>query len=555
MRGIFLLLRHSRALFMMGAAASVLGGLSNAAFIALTHYALSQFGRPGPGLIAAYIALCLFIPGMRFASQLLLLHSTQVVVAQQLMRLSRQILASPLLRLEQIGTPTIQAVLTQDVANVTAGLAGIPVLCLAGVMLVGCLAYLAWLSWAALASVILFLFLGAVAARLAAAKAMPVLQRAQEDTHLLFGHLRTLTDATKELMLHQARRRVFLSDLLDARTTSYRRNNMIANAVFNGASAWATFQMCALCGLLLFVLPSMASLGAATVTGFLLVILYMIGPIDVIWSQLPALNRANVALQHIESLGLSLGDVIKPETPVAPESVTPWREIRLAGVTHSYYREADGTCFTLGPLDLRITPGELIFLTGGNGSGKSTLAKLLCGLYIAEEGQLLLDGEPVTDANRERYRQYFTMVFADGYVFESLLGIETPQLDERARQHLVNLQLSQCVQVQDGKLSTVSLSHGQRKRLALLTAYLEDRSIYIFDEWAADQDPVFKRVFYHEILPELIARGKTVIAISHDDHYYSLAHRIIRLDYGRIAKTETPADLFASATVAAAPGL
>jgi putative ATP-binding cassette transporter len=88
--------------------------------------------------------------------------------------------------------------------------------------------------------------------------------------------------------------------------------------------------------------------------------------------------------------------------------------------------------------------------------------------------------------------------------------------------------------VRDGVLSTVDLSQGQRKRLALMTAYLEDRPIYLFDEWAADQDPVFKEVFYLALLPELKARGKTVIVISHDDHYFHVADRILKLDYGKI---------------------
>jgi putative ATP-binding cassette transporter len=68
----------------------------------------------------------------------------------------------------------------------------------------------------------------------------------------------------------------------------------------------------------------------------------------------------------------------------------------------------------------------------------------------------------------------------------------------------------------------------------LLTAYIEDRPIYVFDEWAADQDPFFKRVFYYNFLPELKARGKAVLVISHDDRYYNVADRIIRLDCGSV---------------------
>ncbi|MGB8129136.1 MAG: hypothetical protein WCG81_05045 [Candidatus Angelobacter sp.] len=80
----------------------------------------------------------------------------------------------------------------------------------------------------------------------------------------------------------------------------------------------------------------------------------------------------------------------------------------------------------------------------------------------------------------------------------------------------------------------MSLSQGQRKRLALLTAYLEDRPVYVFDEWSADQEPVFREVFYRHLLPALRDRSKTVVVISHDDRYFDVADRVIQLEYGRI---------------------
>jgi putative ATP-binding cassette transporter len=177
---------------------------------------------------------------------------------------------------------------------------------------------------------------------------------------------------------------------------------------------------------------------------------------------------------------------------------------------------------------------------GGNGSGKTTLAKLLTGLYAPDGGDIRFDGQLITDQNREWYSQHFSVVFSDFFLFDSLLGLkrQVSNLDATARDYLVQLQLDHKVQVKDGNLSTTSLSQGQRKRLALLTAYLEDRPIYIFDEWAADQDPMFKEVFYDRLLPELRAKGKTVIVISHDDRYYHVADRIIKLDYGQLVDSE-----------------
>ncbi|MGA1264224.1 MAG: ATP-binding cassette domain-containing protein, partial [Prochlorothrix sp.] len=136
--------------------------------------------------------------------------------------------------------------------------------------------------------------------------------------------------------------------------------------------------------------------------------------------------------------------------------------------------------------------------------------------------------------NLEWYRQHFSVVFSDFYLFESLLGLGAVDLDRSAVTYLKKLQLDHKVQVQDGQLSTLNLSQGQRKRLALLTAYLEDRPIYIFDEWAADQDPQFRTLFYGELLPELKQRGKMVIVISHDEPYFAVADRIIKLNYGSV---------------------
>ncbi|MBH9340157.1 cyclic peptide transporter, partial [Pseudomonas aeruginosa] len=92
----------------------------------------------------------------------------------------------------------------------------------------------------------------------------------------------------------------------------------------------------------------------------------------------------------------------------------------------------------------------------------------------------------------------------------------------------------------DGNFSTPDLSTGQRKRLALINAWLEERPVLVFDEWAADQDPAFRRVFYTELLPDLKRQGKTIIVISHDDRYFEMADQLIRLSAGKVVKeTET----------------
>ena len=73
-------------------------------------------------------------------------------------------------------------------------------------------------------------------------------------------------------------------------------------------------------------------------------------------------------------------------------------------------------------------------------------------------------------------------------------------------------------------------------RKALISALLEDREIYIFDEWAADQDPQFRKRFYEKIIPELKQKGKTIFAVTHDDHYWNLADIVVKMEYGRIVE-------------------
>ena len=149
--------------------------------------------------------------------------------------------------------------------------------------------------------------------------------------------------------------------------------------------------------------------------------------------------------------------------------------------------------------------------------------------------EIRLNGEPIGHHNRDDFRQHFSAVFSDFHLFDSLIGLHSPNLDVKARDYLEMLHLDHKVRISEGRLSTTDLSQGQRKRLALLTAYLEDRPFYLFDEWASDQDPLFKDVFYSRLLPDLKARGKAVLAITHDDRYFHLADRVIKLDYGQIA--------------------
>ena len=291
-------------------------------------------------------------------------------------------------------------------------------------------------------------------------------------------------------------------------------------------------------GMVLFVFPKLMQVDSQLLTGYILILLYIRSMLVSIMAAVPALSRANVAFQKIEELGLRLKLSSSDETVSSEmaELTQSWQSVELKNVTHTYYREKEDGDFELGPINLTFRPGEIVFLVGGNGSGKTTLAKLLTGLYQPETGDIYLDKQQVIPDIQEQYRQLFSVVFSDFQLFDDLLGLEIVETDTKVQDYLVKLQLDHKVKIVNGKLSTTALSRGQCQRLALLTAYLEDRPFYVFDEWASNQDPVFKGIFYTQVLPELKAKGKMILVISHDDKYFHLGDRLIKLDYGRIVE-------------------
>jgi putative ATP-binding cassette transporter len=362
----------------------------------------------------------------------------------------------------------------------------------------------------------------------------------REQWDKLFNHFQAVTSGVKELKLHHDRREAFLSKALYPTAAALRRHAVVGHLMFVGANSWGQALFFILIGLILFATNSLSGINPQTLIGYTLVILYMMTPLQMILTLIPTFATASVAMRKVEKMGLTLHESVAEsvETARQLEAGASWKSLELAGVTHTYHREGEPGGFILGPINLKLEAGELLFITGGNGSGKTTLAKLLLGLYVPEEGEVYLDGKLVTDETREQYRQLFSVVFSDFYLFESLFGLDSIHLDANARNYLVQLQLEHKVKVEEGALSTIDLSQGQRKRLALLTAYLEDRPIYLFDEWAADQDPLFKEIFYFQLLPELKAKGKAIIVISHDDRYYHVADRVIKLDYGKLQQGE-----------------
>ena len=533
--------RNCRGMMFVTTSTALLSGACNAGLVALVNIALNRSQMAAGWVMWSFVALGLGKVVTNYISQAVLANFSQRAIAQLRQDLIRKILSVPLRNLEEIGSPRILVALTDDVFNITQALMAIPLVSVNLAILLGGAAYLGWLSWPVLVSVFGVIVIGGVGYRLIVASAFRSLNRAREVEDKLFCAFRALGDGIKELKLHRGRRSAFFAQKVQDITESYQHLNVKAETRFIAAQSWNHLLYFALIGLILFLLPHIAVFTRETLTGYVVTTLYLMGPLAGAMTSISLFGRANIALQKVEALGVSLSEHSTEDCSFdQPENAATLECLELHGVFHSYWAEQDDSHFTLGPINLSFRPGELVFLVGGNGSGKSTLAKIIAGLYVPESGEIRLNGKIVTDQTRDEYRQIFSAVFSDFYLFDNLLGLESPRLDVQAKEYLEQLHLNHKVRVRNGALSTTAVSKGQRKRLALLTAYLEDRPFYLFDEWAADQDPHFKEIFYTQLLPELKARGKTVLVITHDDRYFDVADRILKLDYGKLVSGATP---------------
>ncbi len=548
MKLILLLLRSSKKLAVLTILFGALSGAASAALVAIINKALTSTADAQLGDITlAFVGLALASMLTRVGSQFLLNMLQQDILLNLRLWLSRHLLTTPLRTLEEAGAHRMMTSLMQDIITLGMGVSAMPEVFINAAVVIAGLVYMAWLSWPLFLLMVGVLVVGQLLYSVPAGLGLRFQKMARENNSALFGKFMALTGGAKELRLHRARRRAYYDEELTAGAHTVRKTYLKSENFFAVANGLGSLIYISAIGVLLLVIPRFTALSHAELLGAILVVLYLQQPINAVTSMVPHVRRSEVAIAQIEKLGAKL----TPESTLvqalsegqpANEPQRTFERIDLVGVTHTYRNEKDDEKFTVGPISTSLRKGELLFVIGGNGSGKTSMAKLLTGLYMPESGEVLVDGKPVTAETVDDYRQHFAAIFFDFHVFDRLLGLSSPELLAKASVYLQELQIDHKVTIgKNGELSTTSLSQGQRKRLALLAAYLEDRAVYLFDEWAADQDPTFREVFYKRILPDLKERGKAVVVISHDDRYFHMADRILQLEMGQVVSDARPA--------------
>ena len=529
----FLVMRFP-GLIALSVAASLASGLSAVGLLAFIIRMLK--GVKSANFPWQLVLICLggaFILS-RAAASLAAAHIDGAVVGELRMQLAERILSAPLWQLEQIGTPRLLTALTQDPSRISSALPRIALFCTNISTVAGCLVYLSAISVQQTLVILTIVITGVVVSATFLRYASDYFLQAAKMWDRLSKNFEALTAGIKQLQLNSVRRHQLLfQELLDNQRW-YKRLTMRATALTTAASNWGQLSFLLAVGFLLALSHSQDRESAEVASRFLLIVIYMMGPLGTAVLTASAIGQANIAFARIRELGLILSHVEQCSLPRSQNEKRQVGRLELHEITYTYGLE---NSFTFGPIDLVLDPGEVVFVSGSNGSGKSTFAKLLTGLYSPKSGDIYIGTTKVDDAYREHYRECFSAVFDDPYLFETVIGDDCCQANDQAQEYLYLLQLENVVRIHDARYSTTTaLSRGQKKRLALISAFLENRPIYVFDEWAADQDAAFRKFFYVTLLAELKRRGKMVVVISHDEQYYSVADRIIKFFDGKLVE-------------------
>ena len=527
---------------------AAVAGLSNALILAIINAAAehAEQSETRPLFAVAFaIAMVIYILAQRW---ILIQAADQVegIIHRVRMRLVNTLKDCELLDVEDLGRSLIYSGVARHTQTLSQSASTITIAVQMAVLIVFTTAYIAYLSITSFLVLVAFM---SVALYIYFRKAYSVrndLRSTLEMDNDVYATIDDLLDGFKEAKLSRRKTRAILkrAEAISTQAAELRGNTQILlakNFVFSQTSFYL------LLGTMVFVVPMLSSGYSDEVQKSTTAVLFIIGPISGLIGSIPIFENASAAAEAIMDLEARLkrmaGGHEQPETaengdPAAPSLDDPTPAFETIELRSAVFRfpappGSDGESFQIGPLDLEITRGEVLFITGGNGSGKSTLLRVLTGLYPLTRGTLLLDGKPLPRERIQDFRELFAAVFGDFHLSRYLDGVEPHALDE-APYWTEALEIQSKVDVRDGAFTTTDLSSGQRKRLALVSTALERRPILILDEWAADQDPVFRRKFYREILPVLREQGRTIIAVTHDSRFFDAADRQLHMEDGMI---------------------
>ncbi|MEQ9848848.1 multidrug ABC transporter permease/ATP-binding protein [Pectobacterium brasiliense] len=508
---------------------SLLSAALGIGLIAFINLQLIETVNQSLSVLPQFLGLLLLLMGVTLVSQLALTTLGHHFVYRLRGQFIKRILDTNIARIEQIGSAQLLASLSSDIRNITIAFVRLPELIQGIVLTVGSAAYLAWLSPKMLVVTSVWIAITLWGGFMLVSRVYSHLTQVREAEDRLQKDYETVINGRKELTLNRERAQKLYEEVYQANAQDYRQNVIRADTFHLSAVNWSNIMMLGVIGAVFFMANNLGWADTNVAATYSLTLLFLRTPMLQAVGALPTLLSAQVAFNKLKRFDLA--DYQEPfSAAVAPAD---WHTLELRDVVFRY----DDSGFEVGPINLVIKRGELVFLIGGNGSGKSTLAMLLTGLYTPVSGSLLLDNRPITAETREDYQKLFSAIFTDFHLFGQMMGPHGTEPDTAlVDSWLDRLNMRHKLTLEKHQVMNLQLSQGQRKRVALLLAVAEQRDILLLDEWAADQDPQFRRVFYLELLPQLRALGKTIVAISHDDHYFEHADRLLEMHQGTLSE-------------------
>ncbi|MBW7476452.1 cyclic peptide export ABC transporter [Paenibacillus oenotherae] len=510
---------------------SFVSGIGNASMIFVINSAIAGSGDVRLHMLPYFIlGMLFFVFGQRLL-RLRLIRMTNGIVYDKRMEVITNILNAPYENVETMERGKIETCLNNDTEVVSSFANKLVSIGTWSVTITAGFVYLAFISMEGFLLSLGVVFLASILFFTLIRSANRLWEQTRDIQNVFFKFIHDLIYGFKELYLHRNKARDFRDNMGESCLT-YRDKRMMAESKVANVVVIGDLLFAAVIGCVVFVFPYLfANIQEGSLRSFVFVFLYMAGPLTSILNSLPELFQARISWNRMKQFSKDLSGFQERAWEEERLEASSDVSLKLEEARYEYRKNDDGS-FAVGPIDYEFRSGELIFIVGGNGSGKSTLAKLITGLYEPKDGIVTLNGKTMSAGD---IGQHVSTIFSDAYLFDRLYGIDFASKEEEANSYLRLLGLQNKVRIQDGRFSTTQLSSGQRKRLALLVSYLDDKPICLFDEWAADQDPEYREFFYTNLLPDLKNRGKCVIVITHDDRYFDMADKVIKMEMGRIA--------------------
>ncbi|MGN7610520.1 cyclic peptide export ABC transporter [Magnetococcales bacterium HHB-1] len=515
---------------------AILSGIANGILLAIINHAADLANQDIWVQLQSFalyiVVLLLFIYTKKYTLAQAVLYIEEILRDVR-MRIANKIRHTELLFIENTGYAYIYNRLSQDTILISQSANVVFASLQAAIMLVFAMFYIAWLSWDGFLITVVAIAFGISIFIQRRRKILNDLNTAIEEEVLFFETLNHSLSGFKEVKINwQKNQMLYEHQSKTADNVQNLKSSVGVHAVTVMIFSQVFFYI--LIATIIFVWPRLESIPQTTVIKLTASVLFIIGPMDLLVGSLPLFMKSDVAVDHLRALEKMIDDASQ-KTTLSEQKPTPFHFDKIAFKdVRFHYEDSEGIpTFSIGPVNFTLNNNEILFIVGGNGSGKSTLLKTLVGLYYPKGGTIHVDQTLLTPYNYERYRELFSTIFTDFHLFDRLYGLEDIDPD-KVNQMIHTMGLENKTHFHNERFSNIQLSTGQRKRIAYIAATLEDKTIYMFDEWAADQDPTFRQYFYETLLPDLKAQGKTIIAVTHDDKYFYAADRVLKMEEGQL---------------------